>query len=181
MPCVVVERVWEEPAEFAAIQAIEDRGAWRLEMHAVRFVRSYSSADGRRMICIYEAPDAESVRAAQHQAGMPLTRVWTATILELLPAQLVPPAGRTPGSRELVVVERTFPEPLDAAEHAAGAARMEGCMRLHDVEYLRAHLSLDRRRLVCIFRGPDAESVRIANRQAEAPFDRAWNATLHEA
>jgi len=28
------------------------------------------------MICLYHAPDAESVRLAQRQAGMPLERVW---------------------------------------------------------------------------------------------------------
>jgi len=180
MPCVVVERAWEEPAEIAAIQAIEDRGAWCLQRHAVRFVRSYFSADRRRMICLYEAPDAEAVRAAQQQAGMPLTRVWTATILESGPAPASLPEVRTPGSREIVVVERTLPEPLDAAEQAVVASRMDRCLGLHGVEYLRAHLSLDRQRMVCVFRGPDAESVRIANRQADAPFDRAWSATLHE-
>ena len=51
---------------------------------------------------------------------------------------------------------------------------------LHGVEHLAAYLSLDRRRMFCVFRGPDAESVRIANRKGGAPFDRAWSATRHE-
>jgi hypothetical protein len=28
------------------------------------------------MLCLYQAPDAESVRLAQHQANMPVDRVW---------------------------------------------------------------------------------------------------------
>jgi len=28
------------------------------------------------MICMYHAPDAESVRLAQRQAGMPIDDVW---------------------------------------------------------------------------------------------------------
>jgi len=181
MSCVVVERVWEEPAESAAIRAIEDRGARCLEIHSVRFLQSYVSTDARRMICLYEAPDAESVRAAQRQAGMPVTRVWTATLVERRPVHALPSEGRASGNRELVVVERTLPEPLDDATNAAIAARMEGCMELHGVDYLRAHVALDGRRMVCIFRAPDAESVRLANRQAGAPFDCAWSAALHEA
>jgi hypothetical protein len=30
-----------------------------------------------------------------------------------------------------------------------------------------------------VYEAPDAESVRIVNRQAEAPFDCVWTATLH--
>ncbi|KPJ80351.1 MAG: hypothetical protein AMJ58_08895 [Gammaproteobacteria bacterium SG8_30] len=61
----------------ADIQAIEDAGAGCLENHRVRFVRTYFSADRRRMMCLYRAPDAESVRIAQREAGMPVERVWS--------------------------------------------------------------------------------------------------------
>lgn len=86
----VVERSFPEPAEFAAIQAMEDRGAWCLQQHRVRFLWTYFSTDHRRMLCIYAAPDAEAVRHAQAGAGMPLDRVW--------PARLVEPAGAASAS-----------------------------------------------------------------------------------
>lgn len=73
---VVVERSWAEPADLAGLQAREDAHAWCLETHQVTFVRTFFSADRQRMLCLYRAPDAESVRLAQHQAGMPLDRVW---------------------------------------------------------------------------------------------------------
>ena len=82
MALVIVERSFGEPVQSGEIQAMADRGAWCLEMYGVRFVRSFISIDRRRMICLYEAPDADSVREAQRKAGVPFERIWTATIHE---------------------------------------------------------------------------------------------------
>jgi hypothetical protein len=80
MPYVMVERTMEPAVTFDDLQAIEDRSAWCFQMHAVRFVHSYVSTDGNRMICVYEAPDAESVREANRKAQLPFDRVWTAEL-----------------------------------------------------------------------------------------------------
>ena len=77
---VVVARAFDEPVELQAIQDIEDRGAWCLEQHRVRFVRTWFARDRRAMLCLYAAPDAESVRTAQRRVGMPLTDVWSARL-----------------------------------------------------------------------------------------------------
>jgi hypothetical protein len=74
---VLVERRFEVPVEMTDIQALEDAGAWCLEAWQVRFVRTFFALDRRRMLCLYQAPDAESVRHAQRQAGMPVTDVWS--------------------------------------------------------------------------------------------------------
>jgi uncharacterized protein DUF4242 len=173
---VIVERSFEEPMEFAAIQAIEDRGAWCLEEHRVRFVRTYFSKDRRRMICLYEAPDADSVRIAQQKAGMPLDRVWSAT---RNPAPAGWP-GPPPGPRENVIVERSFDEPITPEAIAALFEKGEECLPRHQIAYLGGHIASDGRRMICVFVAPDAESVRIANRQSGVRFDRVWTATLHE-
>ena len=73
---VLVTRRWEAPVTLEAIQAIEDAGAHCLETHRVRFARTFFAADHTRMLCLYQAPDAESVRLAQRQAGMPVEAVW---------------------------------------------------------------------------------------------------------
>lgn len=73
---VVVERRFKEAVTLGALQAIEDAADWCLRQHKVTFLRTYFSADRRNMICLYQAPDAESVRLAQQQANMPLDRVW---------------------------------------------------------------------------------------------------------
>jgi hypothetical protein len=62
------------------VQALEDQAAWCLEKHGVRFVASYFSADKTRMICVYEAPDAESVRTANRVSGVPFDRVWAGEV-----------------------------------------------------------------------------------------------------
>lgn len=87
---VVVERHFEAPVEFAAVQAMEDRGAWCLDLHRVRFLHTYFSTDRCHMICVYAAPDAESVRIAQQKIGMPVSRIWPA---EAIPGDPLPGAG----------------------------------------------------------------------------------------
>jgi len=73
---VVVERRFDESVRLPDIQALEDAGAGCLEMRNVKFVRTFFSADRKHMICLYQAPDAESVRQAQREAKMPFDAVW---------------------------------------------------------------------------------------------------------
>jgi hypothetical protein len=80
-PNVVVVRQFEAPESLDDLQAIEDAGATCLEMHGVTFVRTFFSLDRQRMLCLYRAPDAESVRIAQRQAKMPLDSVWSCRFL----------------------------------------------------------------------------------------------------
>lgn len=75
---VIVERRFDEPQIFDELHAQEESFAWCLEQNKVRFIRSYFSKDRRRMICEYEAPDAEAVRRAQRTASLPFERIWTA-------------------------------------------------------------------------------------------------------
>ena len=76
MARVMVERKFDEAESFEDLQAREDSFVWCAEQHQVTFIRSYFSKDRKRMICEYEAPDAESVRIAQRQATMPVDFVW---------------------------------------------------------------------------------------------------------
>jgi hypothetical protein len=47
-----------------------------LQAHQVKYARTFFSSDHRRMLCLYEAPDAESVRLAQRESAMPVDAVW---------------------------------------------------------------------------------------------------------
>jgi hypothetical protein len=82
MAIVIVERKFDEANSFNELQAQEDGFAWCAEQHQVTFIRSYFSKDRKRMICEYEAPDAEAVRRVQRTASMPFERVWTATVFD---------------------------------------------------------------------------------------------------
>ena len=174
---VIVERTFETPVELAEVQSLEDRGAWCLQTHHVRFLRTWFARDRRRMICLYEAPDAESVRIAQRDAGMPVDRVWTGT-RNPVPADW---PGPGPGPQEHVVVERTFDDPITPDRIARLFAAGGECMPRHKVAYEGGFYALNGHRMMCVFIAPDAESVRIVNRQSGAPFVRAWTATVHEA
>jgi Protein of unknown function (DUF4242) len=80
-----------------------------------------------------------------------------------------------------VIVERRFAAPVSDADLTAGAARQHGCLDIHRVTYVRSLLSQDRRRMICEFEAPDAESVRRVQREAEAPFDSVWVADVLSA
>lgn len=82
MARVMVERKFGDAASFDELQARESSFAWCAEQHGVTFIRSYFSKDRKRMICEYEAPDAEAVRTLQRTASMPFERVWTAVVFD---------------------------------------------------------------------------------------------------
>ncbi len=73
---MLVERSFAAPVALEDVQAVEDAGRWCLDTRGVQFVRTFFSGDRRRMICLYSAPDAQAVRDAQREAGMPVDRVW---------------------------------------------------------------------------------------------------------
>ena len=50
--------------------------------YGVAWRRSVLSADRLRMVCQYDAPDAESVRKLQREAGNGFDRVWAGELIE---------------------------------------------------------------------------------------------------
>ena len=77
----VVERTFPSALTEEELEATGKRMAPCLELHRVRYIRSFWSADRRRMICHYEAPDAEAVREVQRESGALFDTVWAATII----------------------------------------------------------------------------------------------------
>lgn len=82
MSLVIVIRESEEPFDLLALAARERDHGGCLTLRDVKFLRSYVSRDRRCTICLYDAPDAESVREAEREAGMPVTRVFSADAME---------------------------------------------------------------------------------------------------
>lgn len=56
---------------------LEHACRWCAAVHRVHLVEVFESTDGLRVIGIFRAPDAESVRLAYHGASEPLDSVWT--------------------------------------------------------------------------------------------------------
>src|SRR5688572_16976303 len=82
MPHLIVETEFDSPLT----DEERDRQAQRLdpclEAHGARWMRSYLSTDRRRIVCEFEAADAEAVRGAFRSARVGFTRVWTAEVFE---------------------------------------------------------------------------------------------------
>jgi hypothetical protein len=166
---VLVERSFPEPVAF---EDFRGRGASCLEAHRARFLRAYFSRDRLRMICLFDAPDAESVRIAQEKSGLPFEAAWT--------ARVVRHGADVPGG-EAIVVERSPAQPVDEAAILEAAARGAWCLEQRRCRSVSTYLSGDGLRVVCVYTGPDAESVRQAQEQIGLPFDLAWPARVFDA
>jgi hypothetical protein len=172
MSLVVVERSFPQPVAPETLRGFEERGARCLEIHGGRFLYRYFSVDRTRMTCLFEAPDAESIRLAQGSARIPYDRVWTARVISHA-------AGEPEG--DVVFVERTLPEVVNEEDLREAAVAAAECLERQGCRILRSYLSFDGRRAACVFTGPDAESVRRSQCQARLPYDRAWPAIVYDA
>jgi hypothetical protein len=81
MPRIIVERTFDPPINQETMDAVSKRVGGCLDLYGVRWVGSHVSTDRRRMVCVYEAADAQSVRDVQDAAQAPFDRVWPADVM----------------------------------------------------------------------------------------------------
>ena len=79
---VIVERTFDRPPSDDDLTAAGIRERPCLDVYSVAWRRSVLSEDRLRMVCEYEAPDAESVRRVQREAGNDFERVWVGNVIE---------------------------------------------------------------------------------------------------
>jgi hypothetical protein len=77
---LVVEQIFPEPLSDEEHGRMGRRLDDCLAQHGARWMRSYLSADRRRMVCEFQAPDAEAVRVSYRSAGIAFERAWTAEV-----------------------------------------------------------------------------------------------------
>ena len=82
MARIVVERSFDTPQSDADMQVVADRERPCLAAYQVTWKRSVISADRKRIICEYEAADAETLRRIQREAGAQFARVWVGDVVE---------------------------------------------------------------------------------------------------
>jgi uncharacterized protein DUF4242 len=80
MARVMVEHTFAEPLTDERYGAFAKKLDPCLEVRNGLWRRSSLSIDRLRMICEFEAPDAEAVREALRNAGVIFDRVWTANV-----------------------------------------------------------------------------------------------------
>jgi hypothetical protein len=76
----MVEQVFTEPLTDERYAALAKKLDPCLEVRNGAWRRSSLSSDKLRMVCEFEAPDAEAVREACRMAGIPFERVWAADV-----------------------------------------------------------------------------------------------------
>jgi hypothetical protein len=79
-----------------------------------------------------------------------------------------------------VILERSFDPPLTDELLAEITHRFSPCLDRNGVQWVRSHLSKDRRRLICHFQAPDAGALRSALRQARIEHERVWSSRILE-
>lgn len=170
---VVVERSFEQPANIEELSLRERAVASCLSERGVSWIETFVSVDARRMLCVYEAPDAEAVRYTQDRAGLPYQRAWSGQLIE--PSSPPEPIA----GYSLVMVERDLPADTTQEQFLRVALGAAGCMQSHRVRFYRSVFGGDSGKCACVYSAPDAESVRIANVESGLPMRRAWSATRH--
>ena len=78
-----------------------------------------------------------------------------------------------------VIVEYVFENPVTQEQLSATAKRFDPCLEIRNGAWRRSSLSLDRRRMVCEFEAPDADSVREALRSSGTAFVACWTADVY--
>jgi hypothetical protein len=80
MATVLVERDFDRPLTRQDIQASFEQGKSCFNIHRAEWLQSYHSRSGTRLLCVYEAPDAESLRIAARDLGDGSPRIYSATV-----------------------------------------------------------------------------------------------------
>ncbi len=80
MAIVVVEREFPESMNLDEYKHFTDEAKWCFETQNVTKVATFVGADGKRVVCVYDAPDVDAVRRANETARAPYTAMWSATV-----------------------------------------------------------------------------------------------------
>jgi hypothetical protein len=78
MAILVLEQTFERAMTPQDLRDAAQRLDKCLAAHGARWMRSYLSKDRMRMICEFEAGDAEQIRESARNAGIPFDRCWPA-------------------------------------------------------------------------------------------------------
>jgi hypothetical protein len=78
MAVIMVEERFEPAIDLSQGSPVADQISPCLPIYEMTWLSSYIASDGTRCVCVYEAPDAETVRRAYRAAGVEFVSVWSA-------------------------------------------------------------------------------------------------------
>jgi hypothetical protein len=169
MTNVILERAYDEPITVADFAEMASQNAGCLDLHGVDWRQSLLSASGADLVCWFSAADLESIRIALRTSGIDLCDIWRGTVHD------APDVDAEDLAQANVLVSRQFEEPVQLEDVQAIEDAGAGCLEVRDVKFVRTFFSTDRKRMLCLYRAPDVESVRQAQREAKMPFAEVWS------
>ena len=163
-----LERSFNPPIQPADVVALALEAGSCFNTHRVEWNVSLLSKNGQKMFCWFSAPDMESARIAMRQSDIDARVLWSGSVHDK------PGLTKDGLAAANVLVERRFDNSVTLQEIQEIEDAGIWCLETRDVSFVRTFFSADQKRMICLYRAPDAESVRLAQRQAGVPFDQAW-------
>jgi hypothetical protein len=158
-----LERTFDEPLTPEDVVEGGRESANCFDLYRVTWHGSFLAHDGRTLVCRFSAVDMESARLALRDPDIDLARLWAGTVHQS-------PKAITAN----VVVERSFATPVRFEDIAAIGLAKPWCFETHRVTHSHSFFARDGKRMLCFYAAPDAEAVRIAQREAAMPADAVW-------
>lgn len=171
MSLIVVETTAEQPLTDELLQDDHERVVPCLEARNVTWRYSLLSTDRRRMICTFDAPDAESVRESYRRAGLQPRPTWASGLIQQETAQ---PQRNSTGRR---VIEGTYAPLSETDWHEISHKLLDYCAE-HDIEWLQSYLSLDRTKVIYELNAPDLKPIAEAQHKLYIPANHVWSAQV---
>lgn len=133
-------------------------------LHRVFWCESFVASEGRRRICHFRAPDAESVRLAFRRTGVTVDKIWTGTVHDGFEAATAD-----------IVVERDFLPPFPTDAKNALEVVQTGWLEPHGLKLARAVVSFNRGRVICICESPGGRAVQPDAFEEHTPPGIVWS------
>ena len=162
MTDVVMQREFDHALDKEEFYAMARDAMGCLDIYRADWNESFMASDGSKLLCRFQAPDSEAIRSLSRGDGASDKKVWSGEVHDASEGAVS------------VVVERTFDEAVDLADIQAMEDAVSWCLEQHRVEFVRSLFSNDNKRMLCLYRAPDAESVRRTQEQGGLPFDSIW-------
>lgn len=164
MSAYILERDFDPALSMDDFIQMAKEGIPCMQIYRVQWQESFLAPDGTRLYCHFNAPDAEAIRGVLRMENAPYRDIWNSDIQD---------TGEDVSGMN-VMVERNFPEPVNFDDIAAIEEKGAWCLDAHNVKFIRSFFSNDRKRMLCLYHAPDAESVKQSQIKAEMPFDEIW-------
>jgi len=168
MTDMFLERVFDPSLTPDGVMDLASQAADCFGTHRVEWHGSCLATDGRKMFCWFSAPDMESARIALRQVNVDTRVLWHGSVHD------APGVAAKDVAAANVLVERNFADGVALQQIQDIEDAGIGCLESRNVRFIRTFFSADRKRMICLYEAPDAESVRQAQREAGVPFEEAW-------